>query len=128
MRITNERIAIVILLLLLICVFFAYIKLEKECSETISRYNRFINVLNIENAQNITPKIEEYIRERVNSTNNSISVEYLTIVNGLYKYNVSLNNSWDFVYTTIDGRYLFIPYINQFNHLTFEVIPLYNTT
>jgi len=123
-NITNERIAIILLIFLLLGIFFAYIKLENECTRTIGQYNEFVNLLGVENTQNIIPKIEHYVLERINSSNSSISVTYIGLVNGLYKYNITVNSSWDYVYTTIDGRYLFLPYINQFNHLSFDVVSL----
>ncbi len=125
-EITNEKIAIFVLSFISILLLIGFIVMKSEYEREISNYNRFISALGMKNATLIEKEISSFIRDYINTTNESIelNVKYAGIVNGLYRYNITINTSWDYVYTTIDGAFIFLPSLNPDNTITFTVYPL----
>ncbi len=125
-EITNERIAIFVLSIVSILLLIGFIVMKSEYEREISNYNRFISALGMKNATLIENEINSFIREYINTTNETIklNVKYAGMVNGLYRYNITINSSWDYVYTTIDGAFIFLPSLNPDNTITFTVYPL----
>ncbi len=125
MSVTNERIALFILATLVVIIGIAYLHNFSVMEKEIMRYRTLFGILNMADPHEIRSEIEMYLIKNLNITSNTnLTVKYIGIANDLFQYNITLNKSWDYVYTTMDGAYLFIPYKPTPNTLYFSVVPL----
>ncbi|NPA38542.1 MAG: hypothetical protein GXN99_01975 [Candidatus Nanohaloarchaeota archaeon] len=110
----------IIALAFLIAYFYQasrYYSLQQDVQE-------FITILNITPLESAQQNVKVAMSRLLNTSENNINVVSAEYVEGLYAFNISYNNTYYVVYSTIDTSYLLLPYQDALNGLMLKVYVL----
>ncbi len=117
----NLKIAVIMLGTLSFLLLLGYVIQVSRYNDLQQEINNFIITLNITSLKNAQEKVSLSLSQQLNG---SVTINQAQYVDGLYAFNLTFNNSYYTVYSTIDAKYLLVPFRDNSGMLYLQVFPM----
>lgn len=117
----NLRMAVILLGIFSFIVLIGYIVQLSRYNDLQQQVNSFVALLNITPLEVAQQKVTLSLSQRLND---SVDINQAQYVDGLYAFNLTFNNTYYTVYSTIDAKYLLVPFKDNSGLLYLQVYPM----